>query len=158
MLNLRHSQGLKNTKSKRNFLRFRGNTVKTFLRSNQFPSLTSSEIQLDPDNSNSGNLKSPLIRSNNRAPWIALLLIFTSLIRTPVYSNHFPLPSGLRINGVQLYGLLSPVKSLITPTSSSDYRLLTTPEVATDGREMNEGFLCFHLYLKATIIEFGVRR
>ena len=60
-------------------------------------------IQLDSDNSNSDNSKSLLIRSNIYFSWCALLLIFTSLIRTPVNSNHFPFSLGLRINGVQLY-------------------------------------------------------
>ena len=63
----------------------------------------SNSIQLDPDNSNSDNSKSPLIRSNIHFPWTPLLPIFISLIRTPVNSSHFPFPLGLRINGVQLY-------------------------------------------------------
>ena len=37
------------------------------------------------------------------SPLSVLLLVFTSLIRTPVNSNHFPFPMGHRINGVQLY-------------------------------------------------------
>ena len=44
-------------------------------------------IQLDPDNSNSHNSKSPLIRSNSHSPWSALLLIFTSLTRTIFFSS-----------------------------------------------------------------------
>ena len=59
-------------------------------------------IQLDRDNSNSDNSKSLLIRNNSHSPWSALLLIFTSLIRIPVNSNHFSFALGPRINVVQL--------------------------------------------------------
>ena len=61
-------------------------------------------IQLDPDNSNSDNSKSPLIRSNIHFPWSALLVIFTSLIRIPIILNHFSFPLVLQItcNRVQL--------------------------------------------------------
>ena len=60
-------------------------------------------LQLDPNNSNSDNSKSPLIWSNIRFPWSALLLIFTSLIQTPINSYHFPFPLELRIIRVLLY-------------------------------------------------------
>ena len=62
--------------------------------------------QFDPDNSNSDNSKSSLIRSNIHSPWSVLLLIFTSLIRTPVNSNHFPFAMGLRMYSIFLGHLI----------------------------------------------------
>ena len=63
-------------------------------------------IQLDPDNSNSDHSKSPLIQSNTHSPRSSVLLNFTSLIRTPVNSNHFLFLMGLQINGVQFYRII----------------------------------------------------
>ena len=64
-----------------------------------FFSVSRFQLELNPDNPNSDSSKSSLIRSNNHSPWTALLLIFTSLVRTLLFRTIFLSPWEFELTG-----------------------------------------------------------